>query len=96
MLFRTDMRDPTINNTSSYLDLSILYGNNQAQQDSVRDKTQGRGYLYPDCFAEDRLVLVPPAASALLVLLSRNHNVCQPIAMVPSLIVKLTKSVAYL
>lgn len=67
--------DPTINNTSSYLDLSILYGINQAQQDTVRNKDSGRGYLYPDCFAEDRLVLVPPASTALLVILSRNHNV---------------------
>ena len=75
MLFRTDRYDLTINKTSSYLDLSVLYGDNQAQQDSVRDKAQGRGYLYPDCFAEDRLVLVPPAASALLVIFSRNHNV---------------------
>ena len=75
MLFRTDRSDPTINNTTSYLDLSILYGVNQAQQDSVRDKAQGRGFLYPDAFAEARLVLVPPASTALLVILSRNHNV---------------------
>ncbi|THH01371.1 hypothetical protein EW026_g1293 [Hermanssonia centrifuga] len=73
-LFRTDPMEQTINNTSSYLDLSILYGYNQAQQDLVRDKNSGRGLLYPDAFAEDRLVLVPPAASALLVILSRNHN----------------------
>ena len=75
MLFRTDRSDQTINNTSSYLDLSILYGINQAQQDAVRDKESGRGYLYPDSFAEDRLVLVPAASTALLVILSRNHNV---------------------
>ena len=74
-LFRTDRSDQTINNTSSYLDLSPLYGINQAQQDMVRDKEHGRGLLYPDCFAEDRLVLVPPAATALLVIFSRNHNV---------------------
>lgn len=74
-LFRTDRRDITMNNTSSYLDLSILYGLNQKEQDTVRDKAQGRGLLYPDAFAEDRLILVPPAATALLVLFSRNHNV---------------------
>jgi linoleate 10R-lipoxygenase len=74
MLFRTDRVDPTINNTTSYLDLSILYGVNQAQQNSVRDKDKGCGFLFPDAFAEDRLVLVPPAATALLVILSRNHN----------------------
>ena len=74
-LFRTDPRDMSKNNTSSYLDLSVLYGINETQQDLVRDKEKGRGLLYPDVFAEDRLVLVPPAATALLVLFSRNHNV---------------------
>ena len=75
MLFRTDPRDQTKNNTSSYLDLSILYGTNQKEQDAVRDKDQGRGLLYPDAFSEDRLIFVPPPSTALLVLFSRNHNV---------------------
>ena len=74
-LFRTAPTDPTINNTTSYLDLSPLYGTNQTEQDMVRNKEAGRGLLYNDAFAEDRLVLVPPAASALLVIFSRNHNV---------------------
>ena len=74
-LFRTDPKDMTINNTSSYLDLSILYGNSQEDQDAVRDKAPGKGLLYPDAFSEDRLIFVPPAATALLVLFSRNHNV---------------------
>lgn len=74
-LFRTDPRDMTKNNTSSYFDLSILYGVDQTQQDAVRNKEAGRGLLWPDAFAEDRLILVPPAASALLVIFSRNHNV---------------------
>lgn len=51
-----------------------MYGINQAQQDLVRNKDLGRGMLYPDSFAEDRLILVPPASSALLVIFSRNHN----------------------
>ena len=76
MLFRTDPRDQTKNNTSSYLDLSILYGTNQKEQDAVRDKYQGRGLLYPAAFSEERLIFVPPASTALLVLFSRNHNVC--------------------
>jgi len=38
----------------------------------VRD---GRGLLYPDVFAEDRLLLLPPAVCVILVLFSRNHNV---------------------
>ncbi|KAL4246542.1 hypothetical protein ABKN59_008749 [Abortiporus biennis] len=75
-LFRTDPRDMTRNNATSYLDLSVVYGNNQAQQDNVRNKEAGRGLLWPDCFAEDRLTLVPPAAAALLVIFSRNHNYC--------------------
>ena len=61
--------DWTINDTSSYLDLSVVYGHNQATQDIVRDKFKGRGLLYPDAFAEERLLFLP-----LLVLFSRNHN----------------------
>ncbi|KAI8981356.1 heme peroxidase [Trametes punicea] len=73
-LFNTDLRDMTKNNTSSYLDLSILYGTSQEEQYAVRERESGRGLLYPDAFHEDRLIFVPPAASALLVLFSRNHN----------------------
>ncbi|KAK7036088.1 heme peroxidase [Favolaschia claudopus] len=71
-LFRTDLADWNVNATSSYLDLSPLY--DQATQDLVRDKAKGRGLLYPDSFSEERLVFLPPAASALLVILNRNHN----------------------
>ncbi|TFK58570.1 heme peroxidase, partial [Pluteus cervinus] len=46
----------------------------QAAQDQVRDKESGRGLLYPDTFSEERLLFLPPTASALLVILSRNHN----------------------
>ncbi|KAF9553362.1 heme peroxidase [Agrocybe pediades] len=73
-LFRTDSKNIFINNASSYLDLSPLYGDNQAAQDKVRDKAQGRGLLYPDAFSEERLLFLPPATSVLLVLFSRNHN----------------------
>lgn len=72
-VFRTKHGDPTINETSSYCDLSPLYGHNQELQDQVRDKN-GRGMLLPDVFAEDRLLLLPPAVCVLLVLFSRNHN----------------------
>ncbi|KAF8634068.1 hypothetical protein AX17_004331 [Amanita inopinata Kibby_2008] len=61
------------NNTSSYLDLSILYGTSDAQVDSIRQK-DGTGRLWPDVFADSRLLHMPPASCALLVLLSRNHN----------------------
>ncbi|KAG6865223.1 hypothetical protein C0991_004346 [Blastosporella zonata] len=73
-LFRTDLKNVHINNASSYLDLSPLYGDNQAAQDKVRDKASGRGLLYPDTFSEERLLFLPPATSVLLVLFSRNHN----------------------
>ena len=51
-----------------------MYGNTQADQDKIRLR-DGRGLLYPDAFAEDRLLLLPPAVCALLVLFNRNHNV---------------------
>ena len=47
----------------------------QQTQDQVRDKSAGRGLLYPDTFSEERLLFLPPAASVLLVILCRNHNV---------------------
>ncbi|TDL26424.1 heme peroxidase [Rickenella mellea] len=73
-LFRTDPRDWNKNNTSSYLDLSPVYGYNQITQDLVRNKDLGRGLLYPDTFSEERLGFLPAAVSALLVIFSRNHN----------------------
>ncbi|KAG8689081.1 hypothetical protein FRC11_004167, partial [Ceratobasidium sp. 423] len=72
-LFRTDPRDWNKNNTSSYLDLSPLYGSNQEEQDTVRIKN-GFGRLHPDTFSEGRIVFLPPAAAALLVVWNRNHN----------------------
>ncbi|KAG6860884.1 hypothetical protein C0995_006439 [Termitomyces sp. Mi166 len=72
-VFRTSHHDWNINETSSYVDLSPLYGHNQAAQDRVRVRN-GYGVLKPDVFAEDRLLLLPPAVCTLLVLFSRNHN----------------------
>jgi linoleate 10R-lipoxygenase len=72
-VFRTSHRDVNINETSSYVDLAPLYGNNQQDQDKLR-RRDGTGKLYPDVFAEDRLLLLPPAVCVLLVLFSRNHN----------------------
>lgn len=71
-IFRTKYDDPSINEASSYLDLSPVYGHNLAQQMKIRSKVQG--LLYPDVVAEDRLFLMPPQITALLVLFSRNHN----------------------
>ncbi|KAG0693724.1 heme peroxidase [Suillus ampliporus] len=74
-IFRTDHTPGRghINMTSGYIDLAPLYGNDQETQDKVRIK-EGRGLLHPDVFAEDRLLLLPPAVCVLLVLFSRNHN----------------------
>ncbi|CAE6439322.1 unnamed protein product [Rhizoctonia solani] len=72
-LFRTDPSDWNKNLTSSYLDLSPLYGSNQEEQDAVRIKN-GYGRLHPDTFSEGRIVFLPPAAAALLVVWNRNHN----------------------
>ncbi|KAG5723411.1 Psi-producing oxygenase C [Termitomyces sp. T112] len=72
-VFRTSHQDWNINETPSYVDLSPLYGHNQREQDRVRVRN-GYGVLKPDVFAEDRLLLLPPAVCTLLVLFSRNHN----------------------
>ncbi|GJE92324.1 linoleate 10R-lipoxygenase domain-containing protein [Phanerochaete sordida] len=72
-IFNTDRKDSTINNASSYLDLSPLYGSSEAQVDSVR-RMDGTGRLKEDVFADGRLLFMPPSACALLILLCRNHN----------------------
>jgi hypothetical protein len=72
--FSTSLEDWRINSASSYLDLSILYGSSDDQVKSIRRK-DGTGRLWEDVFADPRLLLMPPASCALLVLLSRNHNV---------------------
>jgi linoleate 10R-lipoxygenase len=65
---------PYINETSSYVDLAPLYGNNEETFQRIR-MGDGRGLLHPDTFAEDRLLHLPPAVCILLVLFNRNHNV---------------------
>jgi hypothetical protein len=62
---------------------ALMARTDQHKQNLVRDKRSGRGLLYPDTFAEERLVLVPPAATALLVLFNRNHNVHVPPVPLP-------------
>lgn len=79
-IFNTDPRDPKINQTSSYLDLSVLYGNSEEELAGVR-AADGSGKLKPDCFADIRLLMMPPASCALLILLNRNHNVLMSISV---------------
>ncbi|KAN0083249.1 hem peroxidase [Elaphomyces granulatus] len=71
-LFQTDNKNPHISQTSSYLDLSILYGDNQADQNLMRTFQDGK--IKPDCYSEVRLQAFPPVCSVLLVMLNRFHN----------------------
>lgn len=71
-VFHTDERDFTKVKTSSYLDLSPLYGNNQKEQDRVR--TFKDGLLKPDVFSNSRILGFPPGVAALLILFNRYHN----------------------
>lgn len=72
-IFNTNPKDATINNASSYLDLSILYGSSDEDVERVR-RGDGTGRLWDDVFADNRLRLMPPSSCALLILLCRNHN----------------------
>ena len=71
-IFRTNRKDANISDTSSYLDLSPLYGRNQETQNTVR--TFKDGLLKPDTFAEERLLGQPPGVCVMLVMYSRFHN----------------------
>jgi cytochrome P450 len=70
--FRTDHRDYANSLTSSYLDLSPLYGSNQKEQDLMRTKVDGK--IKPDCFSEARLLFFPPGVGCLLIMFNRFHN----------------------
>ncbi|EQL31703.1 hypothetical protein RJZ56_006768 [Blastomyces dermatitidis] len=71
-IFRTDRRDMNINNNSSYLDLSPLYGS--SLKDQLKVRTMKNGFLKPDTFHDERLIAQSPGANVLLVLYSRFHN----------------------
>jgi hypothetical protein len=71
--FQTNRKNQWINETSSYVDLSTLYGNTEEDQPRVRTYTNGT--IYPDSIASDRIMLMPPGVVACLILFSRNHNV---------------------
>lgn len=68
-LFQTDHRDFNISRTSSYLDLSTLYGDTWEDQKEVRSFKDGK--LKPDCFSEARLLAFPPGCGVLLIMLNR-------------------------
>ncbi|KAF1811213.1 heme peroxidase [Eremomyces bilateralis CBS 781.70] len=71
-LFRTDREDFRVSNTSSYLDLSPLYGSFWEEQKSMRTFKDGK--IKPDCFAEKRLLAFPPGVGVLLIMFNRFHN----------------------
>ncbi|KAF2131210.1 heme peroxidase [Dothidotthia symphoricarpi CBS 119687] len=71
-LFRTSHEDYSVSMTSSYLDLSPLYGSNQKEQDMMRTRVDGK--IKPDCFSEARLLFFPPGVGALLIMFNRFHN----------------------
>ncbi|KAI9799736.1 MAG: hypothetical protein M1833_003855 [Piccolia ochrophora] len=80
-LFQTDHRDFNMSQTSSYLDLSPLYGDTQEDQDQIRTFKDGK--LKPDCFAEERLLAFPPGVGVIMIMLNRFHNyVVDQLAMV--------------
>lgn len=70
--FQTSRKDQWINDTSSYVDLSTLYGNTGEEQKRVR--TYQNGLIYPDSIASERIMLMPPGVIAVLMMFSRNHN----------------------
>lgn len=71
-LFWTDYRDMNRSKTSSYLDLSPLYGSNQEMQNTIRTFKDGK--LKADCFADARLLGMPPGVGVLLIMFNRVHN----------------------
>ncbi|VBB80807.1 Putative linoleate diol synthase with cytochrome P450 domain [Podospora comata] len=71
-LFWTDYRDMSKSKTSSYLDLSPLYGSNQDMQDTIRTFKDGK--IKPDCFADKRLLGMPPGVGVFLIMFNRVHN----------------------
>ena len=73
-IFRTNDNDKNISDSSSYLDLSPLYGYNENMTRQIRDGKYKLGLLKPDTFAEDRLVRQPPGVCIMLVMYNRYHN----------------------
>ncbi|KAL9091432.1 MAG: hypothetical protein Q9165_004818 [Trypethelium subeluteriae] len=70
--FQTSRTNAWINDTSSYVDLSTLYGNTEKEQKRVR--TYQNGTIWPDSVASERIMMMPPGVIAVLILFSRNHN----------------------
>jgi hypothetical protein len=70
--FQTNRKNGFINDTSSYVDLSTLYGNTEVEQKRVR--TYRNGTIHPDSIASERIMMMPPGVVAVVLMFSRNHN----------------------
>ena len=70
--FQTNRDNQWINETSSYVDLSTLYGN--TGKDQTRVRTYENGKIHPDSIASERIMMMPPGVIAVLIMFSRNHN----------------------
>lgn len=68
-IFQTDHQNPHISQTSAYLDLSILYGDNMEDQNKIRTFKDGK--IKTDSFSEPRLLAFPAMCNVLMVMLSR-------------------------
>lgn len=55
--FQTSRSNPWINETSSYVDLSTIYGNTEKEQKRVR--TYENGLIFPDSVASERIMMMP-------------------------------------
>lgn len=71
-IFRTNHDDKNISDSSSYLDLSPVYGYDCAHQIAVRQMKDG--LLKPDPFAENRLLQQPLEVCIYLIMYSRFHR----------------------
>jgi hypothetical protein len=67
-----DATNPTNNLTSSYIELSPLYGRNIEEQKAMR--TFKDGLLLSDCFSSKRILGFPPGCGVFLVMFNRFHN----------------------
>lgn len=70
--FHTSHEDYAISETSSYLDLSPLYGSSRKDQDRMRTHKDGK--LKADCFADNRIMGFPPGVGVMLIFFNRFHN----------------------
>lgn len=82
-IFRTNDSDKNISDSSSYLDLSPLYGYTMDMQRAVRDDKFKLGLLKPDTFAEDRLLRQPPGVCIMLVMYNRKYSVTRKLMHPP-------------